>query len=107
MSPLPPGDRRRNEELVAERLHWPDGALEACRAIERDYPEWLAYWTRGNYPEPTEQGYRAVLRRHNHHVQLLASDPATLRELVGDAQAALPPLREDRPPFTPLIRPES
>lgn len=99
-------DPELNRRLVAERLGWPEGAAEACRELERDFPEWMVFWSRGSYPEPSDRGYRAVLQRHNHHVQLLASDPATLRELVTVAQAALPPRWDERPPPTPLVVPE-
>lgn len=43
--------RERNRELLAQRLNWPPGALDACRAIEREFPGWYAWWssTRGGY----------------------------------------------------------
>ena len=47
MGPLPPEVQERNRELLAERLHWPDGALAACRELEAAYPDYSAYWGRG------------------------------------------------------------
>ncbi len=38
----PPGPElaERNRELIAERLKWPEGALEACRDLEDRSPPW-------------------------------------------------------------------
>lgn len=40
--------RRRNQELIAERLRWPAGMLETCRRIEDEHPGWLVSWTPAN-----------------------------------------------------------
>lgn len=39
---LPPGRDlgTRNRRLIAERLNWPAGAVEACEAVESAYPAW-------------------------------------------------------------------
>jgi hypothetical protein len=49
----------RNRQLVARR--WPAGALDACVALEEEFPRWGVYWTRMD-PAP---GFRAVLRVSN------------------------------------------
>lgn len=38
---------RSNRELWAKKYNWPPGALEACNAIEDDYPEWHPLWSPG------------------------------------------------------------
>lgn len=35
-----PEEVARNEEILAERLCWPEGALEACRDLQKRYPGW-------------------------------------------------------------------
>lgn len=37
--------RHKNLLLFAERLGWPDGAVEVCRRVENEHPPWLAMWT--------------------------------------------------------------
>lgn len=36
----------RNRRLLAERLGWPAGALEACEDVERRFPGWAVFWCR-------------------------------------------------------------
>lgn len=69
MSALPPVDPERNRRLIAERLGWPDGALEAVVQLEQAHPEWNIWWTRGGLPLGAPAGYRASLRRHGHHCE--------------------------------------
>lgn len=35
---------RHNRRVIAERIGWPDGAVEACDWIEQAYPEWIPGW---------------------------------------------------------------
>jgi hypothetical protein len=51
----------RNRELIAERLGWPDGALNECRDLEARYPDYFCWWTSRGYPDPVP-GYGAALR---------------------------------------------
>jgi len=46
VTPLPPVDPERNRELLAGRLGWPDGALDACRHVETGHPGWHVWWSR-------------------------------------------------------------
>ena len=50
--PLSPELQERSRKLVAERLGWPGGALEACREIESRFPRWYCWWTSSPYPDP-------------------------------------------------------
>jgi hypothetical protein len=36
--------RARNRRIVAERVGWPDGAVEACERLEREYRGWDVRW---------------------------------------------------------------
>jgi hypothetical protein len=36
--------RRKNREIISERLRWPDGALQACVALEDRHPGWQVSW---------------------------------------------------------------
>ena len=43
-----------NRQVLAERLGWPAGALEACERTELEHPAWRFNWNQ------TEQVYTAV-----------------------------------------------
>lgn len=34
----------RNRRIIAERLGWPEGALEICERLDRLHPPWRASW---------------------------------------------------------------
>jgi hypothetical protein len=53
----------RNRRALAERLRWPDGALEECERLARDHPRWWVVWDRGCTTPGWERpaGYRACL----------------------------------------------
>jgi hypothetical protein len=38
----------RNRRVLAERLHWPAGALEDCERLDPLYPRWSITWSPGN-----------------------------------------------------------
>lgn len=44
LAPISPEMEHQNMRVLADRLHWPDGALYECERIERIYPEWRAGW---------------------------------------------------------------
>ena len=49
--PMPaPGEKLawRNRRLIAERLHWPAGALEACEQLDVTYRGWSFSWRAAN-----------------------------------------------------------
>jgi hypothetical protein len=48
---LPPGPELawRNRRIIAARIGWPAGALEACEAVEKARPDWDPYWRDGFY----------------------------------------------------------
>jgi hypothetical protein len=83
MSEPPPVDPALNRRLVAERLGWPDGALEACSALEADYPAWHVFWTRGGLPRSPERGFRAIHEERNRRTELYAPTAEDLRAQVA------------------------
>ncbi|MFB4314362.1 hypothetical protein [Actinomadura sp. 21ATH] len=56
---LPPVAPERNREILAERLGWPDGALEACRELEQRHPGWSLWYDIGGLPASPVPRYRA------------------------------------------------
>jgi hypothetical protein len=39
---------RRNLRLIAERTGWPDGAIDACEALNADQPDLVVVWRPAN-----------------------------------------------------------
>lgn len=56
---LPEVDPERNREVLAERLGWPIGAVEECRAVEAEEPSWNVWWVPGGLPSQPEPGFTA------------------------------------------------
>lgn len=83
-------DPLHNRRLIAERLGWPDGALDACLALEADFPRWSVYWTKGGLPPDPRRGYRAFARVHWARFDAVAETPEELRERLDEADAQLP-----------------
>ena len=52
MGPIGPQMRERNREVIAERLHWPEGALEATRQLEAEYRGYTVWWGTGRASNP-------------------------------------------------------
>jgi hypothetical protein len=95
----------RNRQLIAERLGWPDGALDACTALEADYPDWAVFWTdRRPADEPgyREPGYRAVLLMHGWVCKMQTASIGELRARVAEVDERLPRL-EFPTPISPLV----
>jgi hypothetical protein len=87
---LPPIDEALNLRLIAERLHWPDGAADACLNLEADYPRWTVFWTRGGLPLSPERGYRAFAEVRKQRGAAFGETPEALREALAVADAQLP-----------------
>jgi len=79
---------RQNQAILAEKLSWPGGALEACRELEDEFPGWHVAWLNENTITGFERpaGYCATLDGL-HSVRLLAATPQELAELMR----AVPP----------------
>jgi hypothetical protein len=93
--PLPPIDEERNRELIAERLGWPEGAVEACRELEGRWPDWRVDYDTGRVPGSPGPGYAAGLDQSlfwlGYRPALRAPSPEELEELIRDADARRPP----------------
>ncbi|AGL19478.1 hypothetical protein [Actinoplanes sp. N902-109] len=80
-------DPERNRELVAQRLGWPDGALNNCRALEAEFPDWSVFWTNGGLPKDQQPGYRAMTR------EMYSTSLTSCREHLYEYRATLGELR--------------
>lgn len=67
MGPIGPELRERNRELLAERLHWPKGALEVTRRLEAVNPGTSVWWGTGRVNSPRPGFY--ALRGDGHHAR--------------------------------------
>lgn len=94
-NPHPPGTdafAERNREILAERSHWPDGALDTVRFIESKYAGWHVWWTDrpwrrdGKVPDGTCFG--AAPTGRGLVDSIYATDPADLAEAIELADAA-------------------
>lgn len=69
MEPLrPPGPElaASNRRLLAQRGRWPEGAVQACEAIEADFPDWGVSYSHGGGATWVDPGYYARRIRHRH-----------------------------------------
>lgn len=84
---IPPGPEllRHNRRVMAERIGWPDGAVEACDKLQDAYPGWNPGWQ----PESTIRGFEhpagyfasRLGRRYNEPVAY-GSDPDELASVI-------------------------
>lgn len=89
---LPPQVQDRNREIVAERLGWPDGALDACRKTEAGAPGWYCWWTPAPWPDPGfRPAYGAALinRRPLGDPSLYARTPGELAERIRERESGV------------------
>jgi hypothetical protein len=98
-------DPALNRRLIAERLGWPDGALDACTAIAAAHPTWAIYWSAGQPGQPPQPGYRASMEVHDRHgtrkVELYSPDPAEMAERMADIERQVPVWPAHLTPLTP------
>ncbi|MEV0646197.1 hypothetical protein AB0I28_13130 [Phytomonospora sp. NPDC050363] len=53
----------KNRRVFAVRENWPEGALEACEAIEREFPKVHPVWHKGGWPGVwSEPGFYGTVR---------------------------------------------
>jgi len=87
LPPVGPELAWRNRQVIAERLGWPAGALEACEAIELAHPDWHP-----NYRQAiTVRGFESpagfyATRQHavRHERAAYGVDPQPLRKAIQD-----------------------
>ena len=68
LDPPGPGLAAKNRRLFAQRENWPDGALDACVAVDRDNPGWYTTWHAGGAGAGSWErpGFYALPRYHRH-----------------------------------------
>ena len=88
--PLPPVGPElawRNRQVLAQRLGWPAGALEACEAIELQHPDWHPSYCQANTTPGFESpaGFYAT-RRHARRGEPRAygADAVALRQAIQE-----------------------
>lgn len=96
LAPVGPELASRNRRILAERLRWPAGALEACEAIAADWPRWNAYYSHGVGQDP---GYYATHNDHYHlEPAMYGVDPAALVEAIAAHSKTCAKLQPVPPP---------
>ena len=73
-------------EVLADRLHWPDGARDACIRLENTHPGWFVAWLNANTFPGFERpaGFWAVFDEGVHHVDILEADPVVVEQKMID-----------------------
>lgn len=70
--------RAQNKVLLAERLRWPDGALQACQDLEKRYPGWNVHWLGESIRGRRRAGFHASFDGPFHKVDVYAPTVAEL-----------------------------
>lgn len=81
----------KNRRVFATRENWPEGALDTCEAIERDYPNVHPVWHKGGWPGAwSERGFYATVRGlPGAGRTMYAPNEEVLREKIAALPAAL------------------
>lgn len=89
MQPTPkwPSDLvRKNQPLLAERLRWPDGALEACTRLMNGHPGWYVVWMAENttpgFERPAQ--FWAEFKHPFHRTEVTAPTVEAIEALLVD-----------------------
>ncbi|GAA1028029.1 hypothetical protein GCM10009557_11570 [Virgisporangium ochraceum] len=80
---LPPGPElfAANQRVLAERLGWPLGAVEACQSIDEEFPGWYTLYWPVHRGKPA--GYYAFHDNSNWmEPHLYGATPDDLREAI-------------------------
>jgi hypothetical protein len=94
LDPPGPALAAKNRRLLAGRKDWPQGAVEACEAIEAQHPDWFPMWSAGGEASRPDTGYYAQ-RRHGEQLAY----GKTPWDLCLDIESHPPP---GWPPFNPV-----
>jgi hypothetical protein len=75
---------RRNRAILAERLRWPDGALQACADLEDAHPGWHVSWLAENITPGFERpaGFHASYSHERHRGEAFAATAGELESLL-------------------------
>lgn len=95
MGPCTDSDRElieRNRAILAERLHWPDGALSAVRKLESEHAGYVVWWANRAYTDDNAPGFYA--RRNTARFgkpSLFAATADELSALLAQDENRYPP----------------
>lgn len=90
----PPADdmASRNEELLAERMGWPDGTLDIVRQLRTAHPGWVTIWSSGGIGAWRDAGYYAWPRTYTwpQHRYIYRAGPEELHAVLELAPRPVP-----------------
>jgi hypothetical protein len=89
----PPGPElaRKNRRLIASRLGWPDGAVEACEAIDADNPRWHTSYRHADERRKQPAGFYALHGDSTAYEPVpYGATPDELRKAIADHRPARP-----------------
>jgi hypothetical protein len=73
--------RRSNQRILAERLHWPNGAVQACQELEDRHPGWyLTWYATPGWKRPA--GFCATNGDARHQVEIFRESARELEEAM-------------------------
>jgi hypothetical protein len=77
--------RRSNQRILAERLAWPDGAVQACQELEDRHPGWYVTWLRENVTPGWERpaGFCATNDDARHEVEVFRESAPEVEEALA------------------------
>jgi hypothetical protein len=77
--------RRRNQAVLAERLRWPAGALQACADLEDRHPGWYVSWMIENVTPGWERpaGFHATYEGVHHRAEAFRTDVRDIAEVMA------------------------
>jgi predicted DNA-binding transcriptional regulator AlpA len=84
-----------NRRILAERLNWPNGALETCEQVEQESPEWHITYSAGGNRTWNKAGFYAQRKA------AWRPEPALYGASASELEAAI---AEWQPPSTYTIR---
>lgn len=70
--------RAQNRALLAERLRWPEGALQACQELEQRHPGWHVHWLGEAIRGRRRAGFHASRHVTRHKADVYAPTAAEL-----------------------------
>lgn len=106
LHPTGPELADKNRRVLAERLHWPAGAVEACEQIETEAPGWAVTWAKGGDLTWTRPGYYAQPThwpRAGMRPFAYGATPAELRAAISDREPVVRWARQPNKPLTQVM----
>jgi hypothetical protein len=101
MGPLDKATQEQNRELIAQRLGWPDGALDATRDLEARFPGYSVWWGSGRVTDPRPGYYAIRAGDYGRGPTLYAVDADAMGFVISAHEATRPRDPWERP-FRPL-----